>query len=106
MRIPLRAALITISLANSMPVARSRMRSYASLVKARSQLRSVAAPVVGDDDLGGVPARLDRFVRFGDAGGERLDLVEAGHHDRYLDRRPCVIAPPGWTLRDLHCARG
>src|SRR4029077_1162689 len=73
---------------------------------ARDQLRTVAAAVVGDDDLGGVPALLDRPPRPGDASGQGLHLVEAWHHDRDLDGRPRVIAPPGGTLRDLHCARG
>jgi hypothetical protein len=34
---------------------------------AREQLRTVAAPIVGDDDLGRVPALVDGLARLGDA---------------------------------------
>ena len=72
----------------------------------RYQLRAVGAPVVGDDDLRGEPAFGDRVASLRDARGQRLDLVEAGHHERDLDRdRSRACGRLGGTLRDLHGAR-
>ena len=49
-------------------------------------LGAVGAAVVGDDDFGRQAIFLDRRLSFLDAGGQRLGLVQARHHDRDFDR--------------------
>jgi len=69
----------------------------------RQRLRTVAAAVVGDDDLGLHTKLLDRRARFADAGGERLGLVEARHHDRELEHRGLrACGSRSRTLGDAH----
>ena len=50
-------------------------------------LRAIRASVVRHDDLAGGAAGAQRHVRLVDAYGQRVRLVEAGHHDRHLHRR-------------------
>jgi hypothetical protein len=67
-------------------VALSRDRNEARAELFGDGLGAVGATVVGDDDLGRQAVFLDRQLSFVDAGGQRLSLVQAGHHDRDLDR--------------------
>src|SRR5205823_11471624 len=65
--------------------------------------RAVGAAVVGDYHLGRDPQLLGCALRFLDAAGDGLGLVQAGHDDRNLDGGafagvPALLNPRG----DLH----
>jgi len=77
------------------PVSLSRDVDNAHAELACDGLRAVGAPVVGDDDLRRQAVLLDRLSRLADARGKRLDLVEARHDDRDLDRRTRARVVPG-----------
>src|SRR5205807_9949721 len=65
--------------------------------------RPVGAAVVGSDDLGFGTLVRDRLTRLADAGGKRLHLVEAGHHERELHRRlRLALSVLPWALGDAH----
>ena len=67
-------------------VAAHRHRDDARPQVGRDFLTTVGRAVVGDDDLTHDAACRQEAVRLFDTDGQRLGLVEAGHHDRQLDR--------------------
>ena len=93
----LAAMAASLMVSGSAAIAALRDRHDTRTQCGRQRLAAVGGAVVGHHDLA-VEAMIDpqpreRVERIADAMRQRLDLVEARHHDGHVDRRRCGIMP-------------